>query len=160
MYTNDKIVVLTGHNASFTYPNEDVLQPYSGSEWYYNGTKWIYGQQKRHRSDSIHAQLYDTTLTRLDDETKYPLSTFTGGDIFNYGSNSASKFDDALGFNPRYVDYGNTPGLSFDFGLNSNRYTYNVFDATTNSNKVLDILGYYYYTVSYTHLTLQKKRIV
>ena len=42
LYTNDKIVVLTGHNASIPYPNEYVLQPYSGSEWYYNGTKWIY----------------------------------------------------------------------------------------------------------------------
>jgi len=140
----DKIVVMHGYNTRRWDDGEDT-KPYSGSEWYWDGTAWIYGQQKMHRSAGMRVQLYDTTLAKLDNDEKYPSSTFAGDYIFNYGYNSASKFDDALGFNPRYVDYGNTPGLSFDFGSGATRYEYNLYDTDSDNSKVIEIPGFYYW---------------
>lgn len=140
----DKITVMTGYNTS-KWDDGEETKPYSGSEWYWNESGWVYGQQKMHRSAGLRVRLYDADLTLLDDATKYPNSNFAGDYIFNYGYNPSSKYDDALGFNPRYVDYGNTPGLSFDFGLGGQRYNYTSFDTDTNNSKTIDIPGYYYY---------------
>ena len=128
-----------------TYPNNI----YSGSEWYWDGNEWIYAQQKSYRSQGIKFNLYDTTLTPLDNSTKYPNSTFAGDNIFNYGT-SNTKQDIALGFSPRYVDYGNTPGLGFDIDLGSKRYNYvefNSVDSPTNNDasNTNEITGFYYY---------------
>jgi hypothetical protein len=140
----DKVTVLSGYNTS-EWDDSETSKPYSGSEWYWNNVGWVYGQQKMHRSAGLRVRLYDAELTLLDDGVKYPDSDFAGDYIFNYGSNSSSKFDDALGFNPRYVDYGNTPGLSFDFGLGGQRYNYTLFSTDTNSSKTINIPGFYYY---------------
>jgi len=145
--SGDKVVVIKGYN-TLAWDDDESTKPYSGSEWYWNGTAWVYGQQKMHRSAGMKTQLYDTTLTKLDDATKYPSNTFSGDYIFNYGYNSASKFDDALGFSPRYVDYGNTPGLDFDFGAGGQRYEYTLFDTDSSNTKTLEIPGYYYYKIN------------
>ena len=140
----DKVAVLKGYN-TLRWDDGEVNNPYSGSEWYWDGSAWIYGQQKRHRSEGIKVKLYDAQLTLLNDTQKYPDSNFAGDYIFNYGYDSSTKFDDALGFSPRYVDYGNTPGLSFDFGVGGKRYNYTLFNADTENSQTLEISGYYYY---------------
>ena len=140
----DKVTVIKGYNTT-RWDDNELTDPYSGSEWYWNDVAWVYGQQKMHRSAGIKVRLYDAQLTLLDDGIKYPDSNFAGDYIFNYGYNSASKFDDALGFNPRYVDYGNTPGLSFDFGAGGKRYNYTLFNTDTENSQVIEIRGYYYY---------------
>ena len=58
--------------------------------------------------------------------------------------------DTALGISPRYVDYGNTPGISFDIGLGSVRYMYNDLNTdakpeNNDSSNLNSIVGYYYY---------------
>jgi hypothetical protein len=148
--SGDKVVVMKGYN-TIQWDDDESTKPYSGSEWYWDGTDWIYGQQKMHRSAGMQVQLYDSVLTKLDDTTKYPTSTFVGDYIFDYGKNTATKFDDALGFSPRYVDYGNTPGLSFDFGLGGVRYNYTIYDTDTDNSKTLEIPGYYYYKNYHTN---------
>jgi len=129
-----------------TYPNNI----YSGSEWYWDGNAWVYAQQKTSRSQGIKFNLYDTNSTLLNNATTYPNNDFAGDYIFNYGSTDATNVDTALGFSPRYVDYGNEPGLSFDLELGSKRYNYinlNSTDSTANSDaaNTSEILGYYYY---------------
>jgi len=148
LVTGDGIKVRIGYNNVFgeSYPN-DI---YSGSEWHWNGTSWVYSQQKDTRNDSIMFQLYDINSVKLDNETLYPNNNFQGDFIFKYGTSETTKVDNALGIQPRYVDYGNEPGLSFDLGLGSVRYEYNARNTTddpenTNASIISEILGYYYY---------------
>ena len=126
-----------------------VTKNYSGSEWHWNGSAWIYSQQKTGRSQGIKFNLYDSNSIPLTNTTVYPNNDFAGDHIFNYGT-SATTIDTALGFSPRYVDYGNEPGLSFDIELGSKRYNYitlNSTDTTANSDaaNTSEVLGYYYY---------------
>ena len=142
----DKVVVLFGYN-TLELPYELNSDPYSGSEWHWNGTRWIYGQQKTHKSASMLTSLYDTTLTSLSNLDKYPNSNFVGDRIFDFGRSSSTAYDNALGFSPSYVDYGNTPGLNFDFGAGANRYNYILDDIDTSNTATLEIPGYYYYKI-------------
>ena len=144
----DGVNVRIGYNNVFgeSYPN-DI---YSGSEWHWDGSKWVYSQQKDSRNDSILFQLYDTSSIKLDNQTLYPNSNFAGDFIFKYGTSNSTEIDSALGIQPRYVDYGNEPGLSFDIGLGSVRYTFNDRNTTddpenTNASVLSEVLGYYYY---------------
>lgn len=139
-----KISVINGYNYAQLQTN-DIIAPRSGSEWHWNGSSWIYSQQKMGLSSNILFSLYDIDLTPLEDTSVYPNSTFVGDKIFDYGRNSASKLDTALQFSPRYVDYGNTPGLSFDFGLGSIRYNYNSINTPQDQTNLQEIPGYYYY---------------
>ena len=145
--TNAGVNVRIGYNNVLgeTYPNNI----YSGSEWYWNGSTWTYAQQKTSRSMGIKFNLYDSSSTLLNNATKYPNNNFFGDNIFNYGTGN-TNIDTALGFSPRYVDYGNTPGLSFDIELGSKRYNYinlNPTDSPENSDasNSSEIPGYYYY---------------
>lgn len=143
----DKVLVKYGYN--------DVLNQtfagdiYSGSEWFWNGTSWLYGQQKDHRSEAPLFQLYDMDLAKLN-ATKYDNSTFRGDPIFDYDRGTGT-FDGALGFSPVFVDYGNNPGFKFRFGLGAIRYEYSEvntdvnYQSNTGAGKVQEIPGYYYY---------------
>jgi len=143
-----KIMCVNGYNAVFYDSYNGYI--YSGSEWYWDGTTWVYGQQKEHTSQGALFQLYDTDLVELQDTTVYPNSTFKGDRIFDYGKGSG-RVDESLGFAPRYVDYGNTPGLSFDLELGAKRYEYNVikennsYHQTFDTGNIEEITGYYFY---------------
>ena len=152
LVANDKIVLLNGFN---TLQFRNILYssggekdaPFSGSELFWNGTGWVYGQQKHHRSQGILYELYDTTLTKLSDPTKYPLSdrNYSGGNIFNFTHSETNTFDNALGFKPEYSDYGNNPGLNFQIDLLHKRFTYTEQSADLQKNLTKEIPGYYYY---------------
>jgi hypothetical protein len=153
--TGDKIVCKIGYNSVFLETYDGDI--YSGSEWYWNGTAWVYGQQKDHRSEGALFQLYDVDLNKLNNTTIYPNNNFAGDPIFNFGK-GVGAYDDALGFNPRYVDYGNTPGLSFDIGLGATKYTYNrlgidsIVSLNDDISSTIEIPGYYYYKNNETGL--------
>ena len=42
-----------------------------------------------------------------------PTSDFLGATIFDFQHNENNSYDDALGFRPEYVDYGNNPRFEF-----------------------------------------------
>jgi hypothetical protein len=145
---NDKVIVKVGYNNVFGDSVDSLI--YAGSEWYWDGTNWIYGQQKESRSSAPKFNLYDHELVLLSDSTAYPNTTFAGDTIFDYAK-SNNVIDHALGFAPKYVDYGNNPGFEFEFGLGAKRYTYNKinehigYQADTDVVNIEEINGYYYY---------------
>jgi hypothetical protein len=144
----DKVIVKIGYNNVFGDSTDSLI--YAGSEWYWDGTNWIYGQQKDSRSVAPKFNLYDHEQVLLSDTTTYPNTTFEGDTIFDYARTSG-VVDYALGFAPRYVDYGNNPGYEFDFGLGAKRYDYNNINENTGYQADSDvstievIKGYYYY---------------
>jgi len=146
---HDKILVLVGYNSVFLDSIDTLI--YSGSEWYWDGNEWVYGQQKDYASEEILFNLYDTSLISLNNSSVYPNSNFAGDFIFKF-SKGVGKIDEALGFAPRYVDYGNNPGLEFDFGLGATRYQFNTVNedvntltTTVDTNLLEDIRGFYFY---------------
>ena len=148
--TGDKIVILNGFNTyEFGNPGGNgqgnFEAPLSGAELYWNNSAWSYGQQKKHRSAGILQQLYDLELVKLQDTTNYPVSTFNGGHIFNFSYKESNVYDEALGFNPEYVDYGNNPGLNFDVDLFHKRFNYTFQSTDFQKNVSREIEGYYYY---------------
>ena len=145
----DKVLVLVGYNSVFLDSIDSLI--YSGSEWYWDGSDWVYGQQKDYASEEILFNLYDTNLITLTNSTVYPNSTFAGDFIFKFGRGTG-RIDAALGFAPRYVDYGNNPGLEFDFGLGAVRYQYDNVNEDTSTQKLAtdatllkNIPGFYFY---------------
>ncbi len=145
--TNDKIVILNGRETFNTDPtaSSDLLtvnKPYSGSEIYWNGTAWVYGQQKLAKSTAMNVTLFDINGVSLNDTSLYPQSESQGLALFDYSKNLANTVDDALGFAPDYVDYGNSPGLNFEMPFLTNEIYYT--DSNTNNQKSRQkIKGYY-----------------
>ena len=147
---DDKIVVLNGFNTLDTTHLGDISKsnidaPISGSELYWDGSKWKYGQQKQHRSQSFKANLYDADLEYMDNSTKYPNSDFFGATIFDFVHSETGQFDDPLGFKPEYVDYGNNPGLNFKMDLLTKRFTWIKQSINESKSNQIEIDGYYYY---------------
>ena len=144
----DKVIVKIGYNNVFGDSIDSLI--YAGSEWYWDGTNWIYGQQKDSRSVAPKFNLYDHEQILLSNTTTYPNTTFEGDTIFDYARTSG-VVDYALGFAPKYVDYGNNPGYEFNIGLGAKRYNYNSinentgYQADTDVVNVEEIKGYYYY---------------
>lgn len=130
----DKVLAVIGYNSVFNDTIDSLI--YSGSEWYWSGTEWIYGQQKDHKSEGALYHLYDRNGVELSD---YTGSQFVGDIIFGYRTGTG-VYDEALGFSPKYVDYGNNPGLEFSFGLGAIKYPY-----TDGGNEYKDIPGDYFY---------------
>lgn len=143
--TNDKVVVINGHNSMKFGTTNESSEPYDGSEWYWNGSAWIYGQQKTARSFGMLAQLYDINNVKLDNTATYPNSNFKGGYIFDYVHNTANPVDDALGFGVDYVDYGNSPGINFSVDLVNKKFKYTQSSPNTEKSLTRSITGYYYY---------------
>ena len=145
----DKIMTIYGHN-NISRNNMKDYALYTGAEWYWSGSQWIYAQQKNHRSESAKFELFDFNKISLGNNSVYENSNFNGDSIFDYAK-SNSKFDDALGFSPAYVDYGNFPGYKFDIGLGAKRFYYNKIDSVdtyrsmNDANVFEEILGNYYY---------------
>ena len=144
LVAGDKIVTVHGYNDE-QYDDSESTKPYEGSEWHWDGTAWNYSSQKMYKSAGLPIQLYDINGVKLDDTTTYPESTFEGDGVFDYAKSTSSPVDDALGFSPSYVDYGNTPGLNFAFGAGGVRYSYVIFDQDNDAKVVREIPGYYYY---------------
>ena len=146
---DDKVLVVHGYNSVFFDSYDGYI--YSGSEWYWDGVAWIYGQQKEMRNASLLVNLYDTDAVLLDNDATYPLSTFVGDRIFDYARGNG-LVDEALGFAPEYVDYGNNPGFRFDLGLGAKRHYYNIvnsnqsYQPNNDASSLEEIKGYYYYT--------------
>ena len=149
----EKFVVLNGFNIydknlSTAKQYTDRQEPISGCEIYWNATtgKFAdYGQQKMHRSQGMKVELYDTDLVSLSDATKYPNSNFEGATIFDFAHSETSNYDDALGFKPEFVDYGNNPGLNFCINLHNQRFQYVTQSTDLSKSNQKDINGYYLY---------------
>ena len=118
-------------------PFESALR---GQTWYYEAGIWqeAFNDKVRLNQPPLF-QLYDHTGTGLDDEIKYPLSSFRGSKIFSYKVNEApgARVDPVLQFPIVYTALGQSSDIVFVNDLMVDRYVY-----TTPEQ---DIDGYYYY---------------
>ena len=153
LQNGDKILLLNGFNTfefgtlgGFGQGERDA--PKSGAELHVQTdtqTGWKYSRQKEHRSQGMPVELYDVNLIKLNVPEIYPDNDFAGATIFDFVHNDNNDYDDALGFRPEYVDYGNNPGLNFNMEFLKKRFTYVKQSSDFTKSNQLEISGYYYY---------------
>ena len=109
-------------------------QQWEGVQWWYNGSAWVVGQQRKaiYGSEPVVYDaplfmLYDSDGNALNDPSIYPSSTFAGNRIFGYQRDSLVEtaldvgYDTVLGFGPVTDQFGS---YVFNNYLVTDSYTY------------------------------------
>jgi hypothetical protein len=73
---------------------------HKGSSWWFDGTQWVYAQQKTVLNQAPRFDVFDKDGYGLSDTAKYQ-SNFTGTKLFGYGIGTGTK-DSVLGFPLKY----------------------------------------------------------
>ena len=101
-------------------------EKYAGSSWWFDGTVWIFGQQKTSLNQFPLFDLYDQDGNRFSDQAYYK-SSFLGTQIFGYKIGTVS--DTVLGFNLSYRNVANVGEYLFE-----NCYMTDTFTNFVNNN--------------------------
>ena len=113
-----------------------------GTEYFWDGKKWILGQKKTRVNSPILFKAYDGNRNIVDDDLVYPESSFKGTKLFSYkDATSNTQNDSVLGFPLQYKNFNNFSEIVFNNNLSSDVISYVPFGGTTNSY----INGYLYY---------------
>jgi len=118
-----------------------------GKEFVYNGVEWMIGQEKVKANQAPLFKLYDDSGVLLDDDTKYPSSTFKGNKIFGYARSATSDSilstvkDKVLGFPLVYQQYKSSSEIVFENFQDTTTYKFTPLNASSASV----INGYRYY---------------
>ena len=103
---------------------------YAGSSWWFDGTTWIFGQQKTAINQFPLFELYDQDGNRFADNSFYK-SSFQGTQVFGY--EIGTVYDSVLGFNLAYRNVANVGEYLFD--------NYFMTDTFTNfANNKIEVL--------------------
>ena len=102
---------------------------YIGTDFYFQGTGWIEGQQKTTINQAPKFDIFDKNEISFGDSTVYQGTSFTGCTLFAYGIGSGTN-DTILGFPLKYSSVNNVGDISFEVTLNSN--TFNYVEGTTS----------------------------
>ena len=100
---------------------------YAGTNWWFDGNKWIFGQQKTSTNQLPLFELYDNQGNRYSDQTVYQ-SSFRGTKVFNYAVGSGAN-DSVLGFPLTYRNIASVGEYLFN-----NYYMTDKFNNFKNGN--------------------------
>ena len=101
------------------------LQNQSSTYWY-NGTKWVKGQQKTNTNQAPLFDIVDSNGVSYSDTTVYDGSTFKGTSVFCYKVSSTGSKDTVLGFPLSYQNVNNIGDIVFSFNLASDTFQYKI----------------------------------
>ena len=76
----------------------------AGTSWWFNGSEWVFGQQKTTLNQAPLFEVYDENGNRFSDQTFYK-SSFLGTKLFGY--TVGTVYDSVLGFNLAYRNVAN-----------------------------------------------------
>jgi hypothetical protein len=135
--------------------NETVLindgTDYKGKMWYFNGTKWLAGQDKTAINQSPTFDLFDQSGNSFNSATIYNNSTFSGTKVFSYKKGTGTN-DVVLGFPLTYRALENTGDIVFDFNLLQDSFTYQDEDnANVTANTDVGLLRRYSDRTTFTY---------
>ena len=111
---NDAVVTIRGNQ-------------YAGSNWWFNGNNWVFGQQKTGLNQPPLFEIYDANGVKLSDQTVYD-SSFAGTQIFGYSVGTGPS-DPVLGFPLSYKNVVNVGDYLF-----SNYFMTDTFNTFSKSN--------------------------
>ena len=95
-------------------------QKYQGYMFWFDGTTWIYGQQKTKTNQPPLFDLVDNDKVKFSD---YSGSTFAGTKLFSYSVGTGSA-DPVLGFPLSYQNINNVGDIKFEFNLINDSFVY------------------------------------
>ena len=84
----------------------------AGSNWWYNGSEWVFGQQKTSLNQAPLFEVYDDNGVKFSDINIYN-SSFSGTKIFGYATGTGTP-DPVLGFPLKYRNVANVGDYLFD----------------------------------------------
>ena len=94
-----------------------------GKIYYYNGTSWIFAQQKNSVNQAPLFDVFDSNGYSFSDTSIYPGSSFTGTKLFSYARGSGTA-DSVLNIPLRYLTINNIGDIVFDNNLYVDTFTY------------------------------------
>jgi len=97
---------------------------FKGSQWWYDGDRWLESQQKTILQQDPLFDLFDSTGTSFSDATKYPRSSFVGSPVFGYQRNSAGTDDAVLGFPLTYKNFITQGDIQFFNYYSADTFSY------------------------------------
>ena len=100
-----------------------------GSNWWYNGSKWEYGQQKTSLNQFPIFDVFDDNGVSYSDQTIYN-STFVGTKLFAYAVGTGTP-DTVLGFPLKYKNVANVGDYLFN-----NHFMTDTFNNFDKNNKI------------------------
>ena len=105
---------------------------YQGYMFWFNGTTWLYGQQKTAVNQAPMFDVVDNTGVSF---SQYAGSTFKGTKLFSYKVGKTTA-DSVLGFSLSYQNINNIGDILFDFNLISDSFSFK--DNSVLMNKVIN----------------------
>ena len=105
-----------------------------GTEYYFDGSGWIEGQQKTAINQAPLFDVIDLSGNSFSDETVYPGCDFVGTKIFSYTPGSGVP-DTVLGFPLSYRNFNQIGDIQFDNNFDSDICEYTA-DYTTVAQKI------------------------
>ena len=110
--------------------NESVVinkgNTYAGSSWWFNGSEWVFGQQKTTLNQAPLFEIFDEDGNKFSDQSVYK-SSFLGCKVFGY--TEGTVYDSVLGFNLAYRNVANVGEYLF-----SNYFMTDTFTNFVNGN--------------------------
>jgi hypothetical protein len=104
--TNDHLPV-AGDNIVITKGTS-----HKGTNWWYNGSEWIFAQQKTQLNQAPRFEIFDNNAVSYSDQSVYD-TTFSGSTVFGYGVGTGSV-DPVLGFPLKYKNMANQAYYLFE----------------------------------------------
>ena len=141
--SNTYIGILTAAADGDISENNNVIVKNVGKEYWFNGTTWIYSQQKEAVNQAPLFDVFDADGISYGDTNTYINTDFAGTKIFSYKQGTGAN-DSILGFPLSYRTFNNVGDIQFDNNFDSDTFTYLVSPITV-SKKIN--LGYIHSTV-------------
>jgi hypothetical protein len=121
------VITLTEAEDGLVLPYEQTTvyrgYNYQGTDFYYDGTNWLEGQQKTNVNQKPYFDVFDNNGVSFGDSTVYQGTSFIGSTLFSYGIGTGTN-DSVLGFPILYSGVTNIGDISFVVTFNSDTFTY------------------------------------
>ena len=121
---------------------------YQGQSFWFDGTTWVFGQQKTLINQAPLFDLYDETGVSF---SNYSGSTFSGTKLFSYKLGSSTA-DTVLGFSLSYQNINNIGDILFTFNLLADSFNYKENDILISKSVNTGFLSKLTFTNTMTYL--------
>lgn len=107
-----------------------------GKSFWYDGSSWYEANSKTQINQPPKFDIIDEDDYSLGNKDRYPVSTFTGTELFSYKIGSGSN-DTILGFPLSYRNFGNVGDIEFNNNFDIDTFTYlsGTQEVTENINR-------------------------
>jgi len=126
--TRQKQITLVETTDSVPVPDETVLVKLGsnqGKMYWYDGSRWILGQEKITTNQDIYFDVFDNNEISISNIDYYEGTNFKGTKVFSYARGTGTV-DTELGFALTYRNINNVGDIVFNFDYNQDVFSYKI----------------------------------